>query len=115
MVTAGNAAFEGAINPWLTLTARYGRLGGSVAWKQVDAPRFAEFTVNWPVVSVTLVSHRSLAAPATALQIRHASWHAHFPKRRLHVPSAFRISAAASHHCCRITNETSFAFDFTGL
>ena len=106
---------SGGIKPWLTLTESYGRLGGRVVWRPEEAPRFAEFTVNWPVVSVSLVSRRSFAAPATALQIRATSWHAHFPKRRLHIPNTFRISAAGSQGCCRITNELSFAFDFTGL
>lgn len=113
MITTEN--LDGGINPWLTLAEGYGRLGGRVAWQPGAAPRFAAFTVKWPLVSVTLVSRRSEVAPATLLQIRHASWHAHFPKRRLHIPSTFRISAAGSRDCCRIRNETSFAFDFTGL
>src|ERR1700729_3289519 len=101
-------------NCWLTLSARYGRVGGKVCWQEEAAPRFVEFTGGWPLVTLRLVQQRQRTSIQTGIQARSSSWHAHLPRRQLGVPSKFRISASESRTCSRQAGDT-YVFDFTGM
>jgi hypothetical protein len=98
---------------WMSISEAYARVGGRFRDSGPSGPRFVEFGGHWPLVSGRLIKSRT-ARPLSAMQIRNSSWHAHVPKGRLGIPSAFRINADASRKCVRCEGD-AFYFDFTGM
>ena len=99
---------------WLTVSERYGRVGGRVLWEENAAPSFVKFHRGWPLVTLELVRQRQRSSIQTGIQARPSSWHAHLPRRLLGIPAQFRISALESR-ARGYQDGTLYVFDFTGM